>query len=126
MDGSASWRPVHYLRDHRLAHSFLVAGFVARLSAFVLVRFILLLPSPRHGLGLFQFSPALVPLDHLHHRRHRGFRFFGMRFSCVQPVMSNHAMERTADRCTTRLKEELRVMKQATLALIRRRSSRSR
>ncbi len=41
-------------------------------------------------------------------------------------MRSNHAMERTADRCMTRLKEELRIMKQATRALVRRRSSYSR
>jgi hypothetical protein len=39
---------------------------------------------------------------------------------------SNHAMERTADRRMTRLKEELEIMKQAKRALVRRRSSCSR
>jgi hypothetical protein len=45
---------------------------------------------------------------------------------CMATRTSNHAMERTADRCMTRLKEELRIMKQAIRALVRRRSSYSR
>jgi CdiI N-terminal domain len=39
---------------------------------------------------------------------------------------SNHAMERTSDRRMTSLKEDLRIMKRATRALVRRRSSYSR
>jgi hypothetical protein len=43
-----------------------------------------------------------------------------------QAMIPNHAMERTAGRRMTRMKEELRIMKQATRALVRRRSSCSR
>jgi hypothetical protein len=39
---------------------------------------------------------------------------------------SNHAMERTADRSAAKLKDELRIMKQETRALVSRRSSFSR
>jgi hypothetical protein len=51
----------------------------------------------------------------------------GVRIGIFAPT--NHltpAMERTPDRRMTRLKEELRIMKQAMLALVRRRSSCSR